>query len=371
MKRKLRSLYISFLLDQRCVRLRRFLFELRRTLTFRKRVVSVFLQLDDPYSYLLAHYLEHVMPRYRHKVEFRFYLCQALGGEFTPQPGMLAEYALQDCKLLAREFGIPFLDVGTTPAVEFRRALLDFLAAEHDEEDFADTFIKALTLYWRGDSEGVTRLMGRSYGESSETNVLVGRNQLLLRKMGHYNSSTMHYGGEWFWGVDRLLYLTRLLDRQKLNRYKDPVPELASMVEAMRIKLPATPPAAARDLPPLELFYSFRSPYSYIALKSAFAIAKSFGLRLEVRPLLPMVMTVFPCQSRNCCTSSRMPTARQDDARCRSARSRIRLVKARSDASRLSITRRRRIVNSISCSIFLFSVISIPIERICLLNWFP
>ena len=290
MKRKLFSLYLTWLLDPRFIRVRHALLELRRVLTLNKRVVSVFLQLDDPYSYLLSYYLTAIMRRYQPKVQFRVYLCQALGGEFMPQPGMLAEYALQDAQLLAQEFGIPFLDVGTTPAVEFRRPLLDFLATEQDEEDFAETFVKALRLYWRGDTEGVSRLLGRPAGGRDETNVLVGKNQLLLRKMGHYNCATMHYAGEWYWGVDRLLYLVQRLERQKLNRYKDPVAELSSLAEATKLKLPAAAPAAAKQLPPLELFFSFRSPYSYIALKSAFAIAQAFGLKLEVRPVLPMVM---------------------------------------------------------------------------------
>ena len=86
--------------------------------------------------------------------KFRFYLCQALRGEFMPQPGMLAEYAVTDCKLLAKEFGVPFLDKGDAPAVEYRRPLLDFLADEHDDEEFVQTFTKALATYWRGDTEG-------------------------------------------------------------------------------------------------------------------------------------------------------------------------------------------------------------------------
>jgi 2-hydroxychromene-2-carboxylate isomerase len=264
------------------------LFETWRTLTFRKRLVSIFLQLDDPYSYLLCHYLGQVTARYK-TVEFKFYLCQALRGEYMPEPAMLAEYSLHDCQLLAREFGIPFLDLGDTPAVEHRRPLLEFLAAEHDEEDFGETLIKAMTLYWRGDAEGISRLMGRTFGETTETNVLVGRNQLLLRKLGHYNCATMNYAGVWYWGVDRLHYLIERFDNQGLNRFSDPIPELASLEQASHFNLPATVPAQAETLPPLEMFHSFRSPYSYIALQQAFDIADAFGLKLEVRPVLPMV----------------------------------------------------------------------------------
>ena len=289
MKRKLLSLYVQIILDKRFITLRRSLTELRRKLTFKKRVVSVFLQLDDPYSYLLSYYLEHVITRYK-KVEFRFYLCQSLSGDYMPQPGMLADYAMADCAALANEFGVPFLDVGSTPAVEYRRALLDFLGEEHDEKDFPDTFIKALSAYWRGDPEGVARIVGRAQAELSETNVLIGQNQLLLRKMGHYNCATMHYAGEWYWGVDRLHYLIERFDQQGLNRFKEAIPELASLQQAMQLKLPVTQPVKAASLPPLEIYYSFRSPYAYLALSRTYEIADAFGLKLEVKPVLPMVM---------------------------------------------------------------------------------
>ena len=50
------------------------------------------------------------------------------------------------------------------------------------------------------------------------------------------------------------------------------------------------PPTRAQHLPPLELFISFRSPYSYLSLAPVYAIADAFGLVLRIRPVLPMVM---------------------------------------------------------------------------------
>ena len=144
MKRKLRALYLFWLLDPRFGALREAITEMVRLATFWKRVVSVFLQLDDPYSYLLSHYLESLIDRYRPKVRFEVYLCQALSGEYMPQPGMRAEYAHIDAARLAAAFGIPFLDKGDTPVVEFRRPLLDYLAMEQEEDDFPETMIRAL-----------------------------------------------------------------------------------------------------------------------------------------------------------------------------------------------------------------------------------
>lgn len=289
MKQKLRALQLAYLLNPNCIAARRGLAEVKRLLTMKKRVVTVFLQLDDPYSYLLSYYLNFAIKRYK-KVEFRFILCQALRGEFMPEPAMHAEHAMRDCKLLAEEFGIPYLDVGEAPVVEHRRALLDFLAEEQDEEGFEETFTSALSAYWRGDAEGVARMLGRPGAENSETSVVIGKNQLLLRKMGHYNCAMMHYAGEWYWGVDRLHYLLDMFEAQKLNRYKETTPELAAYQQSLQVSLPATRPAAAASLPPLEVFISFRSPYSYLALKQTFELADAFGLRLMVRPVLPMAM---------------------------------------------------------------------------------
>lgn len=283
------SAALKALLDPRLRQTRRFFAEARRRLTFKPHRIEVFLQLDDPYSYLLSHYLQHLEVHYR-KAEIVSHVCQSLRQEFMPEPALLAEYAVMDCTLLAREFGVPFLDKGETPAVEHRRALIDLLAYEEGEEDFNEIFLEALTCYWRGDVEGVTRLLGNTRPNQRDTEVLLARNQQRLRKLGHYSCATMLYAGEWYWGVDRLHHLTRRLDALGAARRNEPNEELAALEQAMQLRLPATVPARAMTLPTLELFFSFRSPYSYLALKRVFDIANAYGLKLEVKPVLPMVM---------------------------------------------------------------------------------
>ena len=193
-------------------------------------------------------------------------------------------------RLLAKEFGVPFLDRGDAPVVEHRRDLLDFLADEQGEEDFEESFRLALSAYWRGDAEGIQRLLGRTQPSRPDTNILISQNQLVLRKMGHYNTATMHYAGEWYWGVDRLHYLTKRLDSLSLSRWPEPNADLASLEQAKQLTLPGAVPGVAKELPALEMYFSFRSPYSYLALKRTFDIADAFGLTLEVKPVLPMVM---------------------------------------------------------------------------------
>jgi 2-hydroxychromene-2-carboxylate isomerase len=265
----------------------RYLSETRRRLLRRPHVVSAFLQLDDPYSYLLAHYLPSLAEYY--DIELRLYLSEALGDGYQPAPEQLAEYAVKDCERLARELGIPFLDKGTTPPVEHRLSMLDAIAACPDTTNFDEELLQALTVFWRGDAEAASRrnVVG---GMQGVANAVIDESQALQKRLGHYNSATLHYEGEWYWGVDRLHYLLDRLGKLGAARDEAASPALASIRQAMQVSLPVAPPTAAKHLPPLELFHSIRSPYSYLALGRVFDIADAFGLELKLKPVLPMVM---------------------------------------------------------------------------------
>ncbi len=283
---KLRSTLVNMLVSERTQSAKRSIAETRRKLGGSAHVVSAFLELDDPWSYLLAHYLPELAAAY--DIELHYYLTQSCNDEaFRPQPELLALYADEDCARVAADLGIPFLDKGAAPPVEHRRALIDSLATISDTADFDSELLDAITAYWRGDTAGVERRIAATGGDGRE---LLAANQQRLEDLGHYNSATLHYAGEWYWGVDRLPYLVDRLDELGTGRPDGPGARLASIRQAMQVSLPVRPPGAAADLPPLELFYSFRSPYSYLALSRVFEIADAFGLRLEVRPVLPMVM---------------------------------------------------------------------------------
>ena len=283
---RLRSLLLNVMLSKPSRQAQRTFAELRRKLKGRGHIVSAFLQLDDPYSYLLAHYLPDLVSHY--DIELKVYLSEARGDAYQPAPGMLAEYAAMDAQRVARELGIPFLDKGAVPPVEHRRGLLAVLAARAEAHDFAEELLKVLEIYWRGDMEAAARRS--DMGESGQADAVISASQQLQARLGHYNSAMLHYGGEWFWGLDRLHYLVERLDELGVSRDATGSSWLASIRQAMQVSLPVTPPTAAKDLPCLELFYSVRSPYSYLCLKRVYAIADAFGIELKLRPVLPMVM---------------------------------------------------------------------------------
>ena len=117
-RKKLRSKAMSTLFGRRSRRLRAWKSESLGRLRRQRHVVRVFLQLDDPYSYILWHYLPSLASQ--HDVDLRIYLSKAVGDGFQPAPEMLVEYAIADCTRLALELGIPFLDKGSLPPSEFR-----------------------------------------------------------------------------------------------------------------------------------------------------------------------------------------------------------------------------------------------------------
>jgi len=290
-KLKLRSRLISLFLKPRTRAIRRGVSELCRRIAGRPHVLKVFLELDDPYSYLLSMYLTEIGDGF--DVELEFYLTSALGGAFRPHADMLAVYAERDCERLALELGIPFLDRGRAPPVEYRRALIDVLATDEGQENYAEELLQAISLYWRGDSEAAARRVSDA-GSSQRGDAMLDRNQQLLRKLGHYNSAMIYYAGEWYWGVDRLHYLLERLSELGAKRESATCARLTSVRQIRQVNLPVKPPRAAMELPPLEYFYSFRSPYSYLSIRRVFDIADAFGLKLTIRPVLPMVMRGLP-----------------------------------------------------------------------------
>jgi len=284
---KLRSKLLNVLTSEKTQTAKRSLAETRRKIGGRSHIISVFLELDDPYSYLLAHYLPDLVAAYN--IELRYYLTQSCNDEaYRPAPEMLAVYADEDCARLAAELGVPFLDKGAAPPVEHRRALIDYLAGLQDKPEFGKELLDAITAYWRGDTSSVESRITADRGGAG--NELLAENQQRLLDMGHYNSAMMHYEGEWYWGVDRLPYLVDRLDSLDVQREGARMAKLVSIRQAMHTTLPVAPPSTAKELPPLELFFSFRSPYSYLSLERIFSIADAFRLKLVVRPVLPMVM---------------------------------------------------------------------------------
>jgi 2-hydroxychromene-2-carboxylate isomerase len=286
MKQVLRSRTLQLALSRPGTRLRHW-HALRSLPPGERNLVRVFLQLDDPYSFLLLNYLPRLERNYAVRLDVR--LVPGSEDEFKPAPAMLDAYATRECRMLASELDVPFLDAADRPVAAKKSALELMLADKASLPDYFASLGPAFTAYWRGDTDSVSRQL-REGATAHDAAAILEANYARLRELGHYSGGMLHFGGEWYWGIDRILFLLDRLDRLGLRVGGDSDPEFEKLRRMTRTTLLSAVPECARQLPPLELFFSYRSPYSYLALPKAFRIADSFGLDLRLRPVLPMVM---------------------------------------------------------------------------------
>jgi 2-hydroxychromene-2-carboxylate isomerase len=213
--------------------------EQRRRKAGRPHVVEYFHQPDDPYSRLLAKALPAFLQRY--DVDLRVWLVGPPPDWAAPERERLVEWSRIDAARLAARSGLdPDAD---DPAV---RRLIDG---------------------------------ARTGGDARR------------EKLGHYLGATMHYEGEWYWGLDRLHYLETRLTELGVRRAGAPAEPLFA---PPAVPSPAASPAASGRPPDIHWFLSFRSPYTYIAAERVKALADACGARLQLRYVLPMRMRGLP-----------------------------------------------------------------------------
>lgn len=99
--------------------------------------------------------------------------------------------------------------------------------------------------------------------------------------LGHYLPAMWQFNGEWFWALDRMHHLEQ---RLRAHGLLDGDKALVTC-DASKANLPAF-----EALPELEFFFSFRSPYSYLAAVEIKQLAATWPMPVRVRPVLPMAM---------------------------------------------------------------------------------
>jgi 2-hydroxychromene-2-carboxylate isomerase len=209
---------------------------------------------------------------------------------------MLVDYSRIDAQRLAQRHGLWFRDPGEQPGTQrvqqAGRQLLDAIG-RGDIVTRAEAISRDL---WQGAmlQDAMLQndqLQGDSTGGQPATSDSLASHllasQALRRKQGHYLGATVLYGGEWYWGIDRLQHLERRL--QSLGAQHAGVTDL--------LYPPGEDLATVKGAgpnPEIDFFFSFRSPYSAIVTPRVFSLARHTGARVNLRYLLPMVMRGLP-----------------------------------------------------------------------------
>jgi len=209
--------------------------EVQRVKAGSPRVVEYFHQSEDPYSHLAVQVLDTFCERY--EIELVRHEIRASGGKNQPELAKLDAWAQSDAELIATHYGL------------VRPSELQPVA-------------------------------GASSADALD------RGSAHLAELGHYSGAMFYYGGEWYWGVDRLFYLEqRLRDLGAcLNPslpYICPRPDIdVSGIDASMLTL--------------DFYPSLNSPYTSIIYDKTIAMARECRIQLNHKPVLPMIMRGVP-----------------------------------------------------------------------------
>lgn len=240
--------------------------------------VDLFIDPADPYTYLLL----QLMPAFtaRYAVDLAPWLVGPPDDGAAPERALLAAWSRRDAALIATRAGLSFNAEWPQPPASAVIAASSAIAGALNDANWAGKTSAILSALWRG-----TDLPA---GPSIDPTPAIAAGNARREGTGHYLGGVLHYGGEHYWGIDRLHYLEQRLTALGLNQEgKDSLP----------LHPPPPDSAGPVDAPKggiLHWYPSFRSPYTWISAPRVKALADLHGAELKVRFVLPMAMRSLP-----------------------------------------------------------------------------
>jgi len=254
-------------------------------------IVEYFHQVDDGYSHLAVQLLPKLAKRYN--IELRCHLVSVCLDENLPEPQLLSRLSSYDANQIAPYYGLESPAPETVPlpdCVAQAQAILAGLNT-HDFIAHAATVNAAL---WRDDKQALQQLSEQfGKGNKQQTEAVIKAGNSRRAELKHYSGAMFYYGGEWYWGVDRLYHLEQRLGELDLDSTPDQS-LLAPRKDLASGPLNATNSAKEGSQLTLVMYPSLRSPYTAVAFDRTVKLANDLGLNLQLRPVLPMVMRGVP-----------------------------------------------------------------------------
>lgn len=260
--------------------------ELRRRVTGQTRTVDFWFDLADPWSFLAAQAAQRLLAAY--PIDLRFHLVSPPAADVDPAPHLRVQHALRDAAELALYWDVEFPGTKPLEPGALRKAGQVLIVPRPDAQQLELAIALGRAL-WTNDHKALATVMGQ-YGSEASGAIAphLASSYAALRQAGHYQGAMFAYGGDWYWGIDRVGYLEARLRE-----------DTGTSAPAILTARPdsARPPALLSAAPgrlPLEFWFSFRSPYSYLALGRTAELAARHDVELRLRPVLPMVSRGLP-----------------------------------------------------------------------------
>lgn len=250
-----------------------------------KHVLEYFHQIEDAYSYLSAQTLKTISDSY--DVEIKCYLVNGPQGKNSPEPDLLLQLAAYDSNQIAKHYGLTFPSVYDKPT-KAQILLANSILANQSSNNMMNYINKVSEAVWTNNKDDLEKLAHKNgKADLEKTKSVLEFGSARQKQLKHYSGGMFYYGDEWYWGVDRLYHLEKRfidLGLNKLNNanLKYPRPDLDLSFDPIFKELT------------FEIYPSLRSPYTALIFDTAVDFAKSKGLDLCIKPVLPMVMRGVP-----------------------------------------------------------------------------
>lgn len=252
--------------------------DLKRRATGGARAVDFYFDLADPASYLAAQAAQRLAAAY--PIELRFHLVSPPAADVDPAPTLRPAHAIRDALDLAGRYDLEFPGKKPLEPGGLKRGY-QILIKDRPAADQLAVALAVAKALWTNDAKQVTALMGQhGHEDSMSVPPYLATHYDRLRAAGFFTGASFHYGGDWYLGIERLPYLEARLAADTATT--------APPVVARR-ETPAAPLSFGPGPRVLEVWFSYRSPYSYLAIAQLAPIVDEFGLALRLRPVLPLV----------------------------------------------------------------------------------
>lgn len=241
-----------------------------------------FHQVDDPYSALACACLPDVLARYA--VQLVPHVVDAPPDSAAPERDKLKAYSRRDAELLARHWGLGFRDSGTQPSPENVALARALLVAAVQQDQFSALAGTLSAKLWQSEDMAA---VGLGKANDGAVSAHVNQSNALREKWGHYLGGMFYYGGEWYWGLDRLHHLEARFQTLGIG---------SRAVRGALFPLPSDLNQDCQAVHPthIDFYFSLRSPYSAIVAPRVFDLGRRTGVPVRLRYLLPMVMRGLP-----------------------------------------------------------------------------
>lgn len=239
-------------------------------------VIEYFHQVDDPYSHLAVQALAKIESLY--DVVIVPHLVGPPADWAAPERERLQAYARADVRRLAARHALTMPPLDTQP--------------DQDQIDAANTLLVSVLAsdHFFGEAQSVGERLWSGlrleHVHHADAPAAIAAGEARRTANGHFMSAMLFYGGEWYWGVDRLHYLEQRL--MSLGARETGTPLFPCPME-----LEQAPTGSLRG-ETIEFFLSFRSPYTWLAVSRVKALADAWNAELRLRYVLPMVMRGLP-----------------------------------------------------------------------------